>query len=79
MSTKTPTICCAKIAVNRSSNSFDAMTVSWFISLIAGAFEHRAWFPVCLRNLQVSESLRKDGGGFLKMVGPLPALPTSFG
>ena len=46
-----------------------------FVSLIAGAFEHRAWFRTFLSNLEVSETLRKMAEGFFKGGGPaqLPA------
>lgn len=42
-----------------------------FISLIAGAFEHRAWFRAFLSNLEISEPLRKMVDGFFKSGGPV--------
>lgn len=44
-----------------------------FISLIAGAFEHRAWFRAFLSNLEVPESLRKMAEGVFKGGGPAAA------
>jgi flavin-dependent dehydrogenase len=48
-----------------------------FVSLIAGAFEHRAWFRTFLNNLDVNESLKKIVAEFFKTGGPSAAIANS--
>lgn len=48
-----------------------------FISLIAGAFEHRAWFRTFLSNLDVNDSLRKMAEGLFTGGGPAQAAANS--
>jgi len=48
-----------------------------FISLIAGAFEHRAWFRTFLSNLDVNDSLRAMAEAFFQGGGPAQAAATS--
>jgi hypothetical protein len=54
-----------------------ATTKEAFISLIAGAFEHRAWFRAFFSNLEVPEALRKMAEGIFKGGGPMAGQSTA--